>query len=301
MADPARPLCADISSEAAEPLHATASRIDHWLLVEYTGLWSRDVLAGSSLPAAVKATLREQLAALPHARLLFIRRPERRASERRRVYVVRSKERETAAWGCEIGDYAELATIDLEAVFDGGGGVATAVPHPLLVVCTHGKRDRCCARYGRPLYERVREWVNEDWVWQSTHLGGDRFAGNLVCLPEGLYFGRVGADAWPLLDEYLAGRILLERYRGRSSHPFPAQAAERAVRETTGLTGVGEVTVESTSSAGDAAWRVRVVAGGRRHDVDVRLHRGPLTYLTCDATTLRHPRRYVAGPPRTAG
>ena len=300
MAYSARPLCAEISSEAAEPLRATASRIDHWLLVEYTGLWSRDVLARSRLPAEAKAQLRAQLARLSPARLLFIRRPDRRASERRRVYVVRTGEGERAAWGFEIGDYAELATLDVEAILADGGGVATAVPHPLLVVCTHGKRDRCCARYGRPLYERVREWVNEDWVWQSTHLGGDRFAGNLVCLPEGLYFGRVGADAWALLDEYLAGRILLERYRGRSCHTFPAQAAERAVRDTTGLTGFADVTVDSVRRAGDAGWLVRVVAGGSQYDVDVRLHKGDLTYLTCDAMTLQHPRRYVAAPPRRA-
>ncbi|MBD0349083.1 MAG: sucrase ferredoxin [Thermoleophilia bacterium] len=268
------------------------------MLVEYPGVWSRDVLGGSLLQNDVKTAVREQLASLPHTRLLFIRRPGRRAAAGRRVYVVRSGEREGAAWRGEIADYAELAALDVAAVLADGAGFATPVRHPLLLVCTHGKRDRCCARYGRPLYDRVREWVNEDWVWQSTHVGGDRFAGNLVCLPEGLYFGRVGADAWPLLDEYLAGRIWLDRYRGRSCHPFPAQAAERAVRKATGLTAFGDVTVESLRRAGHDAWLARLVAGETSYEVDVRLHRGELTYLTCDALTLRHPRRYVAATPR---
>ena len=86
MAPSSRPLCADISRQAAEPLGATASRVDHWLLVEYPGRWSRDVLGGSALAPGVKEHLRDQLAALPHARLLFIRRPERRGSAERQVY-----------------------------------------------------------------------------------------------------------------------------------------------------------------------------------------------------------------------
>ena len=66
-------------------------------------------------------------------------------------------------------------------------------------------------------------------MWQSSHIGGDRFAGNVVFLPEGLYFGRVEpAEAWPVLDEYLAGRIDLAHYRGRSAYSFAEQAAERA-------------------------------------------------------------------------
>ena len=70
-----------------------------------------------------------------------------------------------------------------------------------------------------------------------THIGGDRFAGNLVCLPEGLYYGRVDREAaGSVLDEHLAGRLLLEHYRGRSIYTFPVQAAERSVREATGLT-----------------------------------------------------------------
>ena len=31
------------------------------------------------------------------------------------------------------------------------------VEHPLHIVCTHGKHDPCCARYGRPLFEALAE------------------------------------------------------------------------------------------------------------------------------------------------
>jgi hypothetical protein len=286
---PRRPFCADISAETGEPLSATASRIDHWVLVEYRGLWGRDVLGGSLLSDRVKASLREQLEALPRSRLLFIRRPERRAHERRAVYLARSTEERPSLAGLEVEDAEELAGLDLAAA-------AEPVDHPLLVVCTHGKRDRCCARYGRPLYDRLREEADEDWVWQSTHVGGDRFAGNLVSLPHGIYFGRVGAeDVWPLLDELLAGRIYLSRYRGRSCYPFAVQAAELAVREARGVADVDGVRLVSSLRSGAFSWSVRlaVTATGEVHEVEVEREAGELTYLTCDAAALKHPRRHV--------
>jgi hypothetical protein len=288
--EPPRPFCADISSETGEPVTATASRIDHWLLVEYRGLWNRDVLGGSLLSERVKAALRAQLDALPRSRLLFIRRPDRRAQEGRMVYLARSTEADSVVSGLEVGHLDELVGLDLAAA-------AHPVNRPLLVVCTHGKRDRCCARYGRPLYDRLREEAEDDWVWQSTHVGGDRFAGNLVCLPQGLYFGRVDAgDVWALLDEYLAGRIYLPNYRGRSCYPFPVQAAEHAVREARGLTDIDAVRLLSSERLGQGRWTARFLGrvSGEVHEVTVEEQAGELTYLTCGADALRHPRRFVA-------
>jgi len=293
---PRRPFCADISAETGEPLNATASRVDHWLLVEYRGLWNRDLLAGSLFSARLKAALREQLAALPRSRLLFIRRPERRAREGRMVYLARSTEEESALYGLEVGHVDELIGVDLAAR-------AQPLDHPLLVVCTHGKRDRCCARHGRPLYDRLRDGAEDDRVWQSTHVGGDRFAGNLVCLPQGLYFGRIEAgDVWPLLDEYLAGRIYLDRYRGRSCYSFAIQAAEHAVREARDVKEIEGVRLVSSQRLGADRWKIRLLvrSSGEVHEVAVEQEAGELTYLTCDADTLRHPRRYVVKRRRVA-
>lgn len=287
---PRRPFCADISAETAEPLDATASRVDHWILVEYRGLWNRDLLAGSLFSTRLKAALSEQLAALPRSRLLFIRRPARRAREGRMVYLATSTEHGGTLGGLEVGHVDELLGLDLAAV-------ARPVRHPLLVVCTHGKRDRCCARYGRPLYDRLVDEAEQDWVWQSTHVGGDRFAGNLVCLPQGLYFGRVEAgDVWPLLDEYLAGRIYLDRYRGRSCYSFAVQAAEHAVREARGVRDIDGVRLVSSRRLGRDRWTIRLLvrSSGEVHEVAVEQEAGELTYLTCDADVLKHPRRYVA-------
>jgi hypothetical protein len=289
-------LCADVSTGSSETLAATASRIDHWILVEYRGLWDRDVLGGSLLSEELKAHLRRQLERLPHSRLLFVKKPERRAYGRRQLFFGSSRPGEERFFGLEFDRHDDLVGLDFASALRDGGIPGVPVDHPLFVVCTHGKRDRCCAKYGRPLYDQLRGEVATDWVWQSTHVGGDRFAANVVCLPEGLYFGRVEPEAaGPLVADYLAGRLRLEHYRGRSYHTFPVQAAEQRVREETGLTGIDDVSFAAIERAGEEAWTVRLQAGGALHEVDVFAGRGEEpVYLTCAAATPQHARRFEA-------
>jgi hypothetical protein len=290
-----RALCADVSGEASETLAATASRVDRWLLVEYRGLWDRDVLGGSLLSAPLKEHLRDQLVRLGHSRLLFVKRPERRSHTRRMLFLGSSRPGEESLYALEFEHHDDLLEFDFAAALLDGGTPGVPVDHPLFVVCTHGKRDRCCAKYGRPLYDCFRRKVDPAWVWQSTHVGGDRFAGNVVVLPEGLYYGRVEDDDLdPLLDAYRDGRIQLDRYRGRSVHTFVVQAAERAVREKTGLMGIGEVSLERVERRGEG-WRVVMRAGGALRKVDVVAElAGEPVYLTCGSLTPQRPRRYSA-------
>lgn len=297
-----RAFCAARSSASDEPLAATASRIDHWILLEYRGLWDRDVLGGSLLSTELKRHLREQLAALGNARLLFVKQPERRARGRRRLFFGSSRPGEERFFGLEVDHQEDLVGFDFAGALSGEATPGVPVERPLAVVCTHGKRDRCCAKYGRPLYEALRDEADPDSVWQSTHVGGDRFAGNVVFLPEGLYYGRVQpGDVASLFAAHAAGRIELDRYRGRSAYGFPVQAAEHAVREATGLLGIGDVEVAGSEQVGPGAWRVRLrTATGALFEADVAedVAEEP-AYLTCCADEPKRARLYAATALRT--
>jgi hypothetical protein len=273
--------CSEISLEHGEPLVATASRVDRWILLEYHGAWGRDAVDSSVLPPEVKMHVAERATALRPAKVLFIRRRDRRASDGVHVY-----------WGSSAPGGAWLAS----AVVEGYGDLLdldftepSAIPgHPLLLVCTHGKHDACCAKYGRPVYEAMRDLVDDGWLWQCSHIGGDRFAGNVVCLPEGIYYGRVGpGDAFALVEDHLAGRILFDLYRGRSCYSFSVQAAEHAVRVASGALGIDELELRSTSPI---VFRSR----GSDYEVEVVVERGELARLTCNAAGLSRPRRYAA-------
>jgi len=286
--EPPAPFCADLSRENDEPLAATASRIDNWFLVEYRGLWARDALTGSGLSDQVKQHLLDQVRSVPHGRLLFVRRPDRRGRPELLAFTAASRPGQTTVTRNEFETYEDLRGLDLLA--------GTAVEHPLFLVCTHGKHDPCCARFGRPLYEALRDELAPDWVWQVSHIGGDRFAGNLVCLPEGLYYGRVDREtAGPVLDEHLARRILIPSYRGRSIYTFAVQAAERVVRERTGLVGIDDLTLREVVRR-KASTRVTFAAGVETHKLRVDEERGDLTRLTCSSETLERPPRFVVSP-----
>jgi hypothetical protein len=238
----------------------------------------------------VKQSLREQLRAREHTRLLFIRRPDRRGRAELRAYAATSREGEETLRSASFEAYDDLRDLDLATA-------GAPSEQPLFLVCTHGKHDPCCARRGRPLFEALAEQLDEEGVWQSTHVGGDRFAGNLICLPQGIYYGRVErGDAVGVLDAHLEGWIAMGRYRGRSSHPFAAQAAEIDVREATGLRGLDELRLRSAEADGDTVHVVFDDVAGQSHGRRVRVELGPEELLTCNAGELRRPRRYVVNP-----
>jgi hypothetical protein len=286
----ARPYCSDISRENDERLSATASRIDRWLLVEYRGLWSSKALPGSGLSDQVKARLRELRAAEPHTRLLLIRRPDRRHHPSLAVYVAESRPGRERLAQLEVGHHEELRDLDPWTA-------AEEIDNPLFLACTHGKHDACCARYGRPLFEALSEQLEAEWAWQCTHVGGDRFAGNAVCLPHGLYYGRVERDDVPaLVDEHLAGRITLSHYRGRSCWPFAVQAAERRIRAEEGLTALDDLALDDVVERAADRWTVAFTTPLGRREVEVAAELGELTQLTCNSATAKRPLRYVARP-----
>ncbi len=299
-----RPLCADVSSASGEPLAATASRIEHWLLVEHGGYWPYDPLDATVLAGAVRDHLVAQLGRLENSRLLLIKRPGRVRGERVRVVYGCTPERGRRFYTLLVERHDELTGLDFAAALRGeAAAFGEPLEHPLLVVCTHGKRDRCCARYGQALCQALHDSARSAWVWQSSHVGGDRFAGNLVCLPEGLYFGRVGrAGLDSVLSAYVGGRIELDHYRGSSCYPVPVQAAELAVRRATGLVGFHDVRLLGLRRGAEETWTVRFLAevAGVVHEVEVAADPAPPAYLTCRAERQHRARRWLVREHRVA-
>jgi hypothetical protein len=292
-----RPLCAEVSTASREPIAATASGVEHWLLVEHTGLWPYEPLDASVFADGVREHLSDQLTELARSRLLLIKQPGRLRGKRLRVIYGQTPERGQRFFVLDLGRPAELLEADFVAALRDGRRLGEPLDHPLLLVCTHGKRDRCCARYGQPLCAALHAQADPDWVWQASHVGGDRFAGNLVCMPEGLYFGRVGREqAGDVLRSYIAGRIELEHYRGRSCYPFAVQAAEAHVRRVTGLVGFHDLRLVGRDRTAADLWTVQLRAevAGEVHEVEVAVERGQDAYLTCRADARRPPRRFVA-------
>ena len=233
--------CATLSRALSEPLYGTASRVQGWVLLEQPGPWGREAVTESRLDPDLGRAL-DRAAAAAHLRLLLIRRPGRGASQPHACFVAHTSRGRRWLERRRLDDPAELLELDMAAVVAGERpGFGEEVAEPLYLVCTNGRHDRCCATYGRPLALALAAGHGE-LIWESSHVGGDRFAGNLVCLPDGHYFGRVGpADADRVVGLHRKGSIDLAHWRGCCTDPPVVQAAEWFARRRTGLLGVGDL------------------------------------------------------------
>ena len=177
----------------------------------------------------------------------------------------------------------DVADLDLAALREGPPAGLEPHPGPVLAVCTHGRHDACCAERGRPVALALAASRHTDATWECSHIGGDRFAGNLLVLPRGHYYGRVDpASAIEVADAVADGRLALDHLRGRSDVAMPVQAAEIDVRRRLGLTGLDDVRPTSARTEADLT-TVSLEAAGSPVRVRVRRLLGDPGRLTCGA------------------
>ena len=267
-------LCAQASRQRDEPLTATASRVDRWYVVEHRGAWGPQSVPTGRMSRAVGGAL-AKAALAAHARLVLVRRPHGIAEEPGRwVFAVDSRPGSERVLARHVADDAELLHLvppfDVPTLDAGAGPPEgwAVLEGPLYLVCTHGRHDRCCALRGRPV-ARALAAQEPERTWECSHVGGDRFAANLVVLPDGLYLGRVEADeVGRVVDELAAGRLPVGRLRGRSSLSLPAQAAQSFAREQSGRWGVHDLLPVVQETVAQDTWRV-VLGGPGGPDVEV--------------------------------
>ncbi len=258
---------------------ATASPVQRWLLVEQPGPWGRQALTQSRFDARVAPLLAER-ARQEDVRVLLVRRPGDRLADAggRWAYADSRPGREGLWWSVRSSD-AELLT----APWDGSVGERTT--GSTYLVCTHGGHDACCALRGRPL---ARAMPAAD-VWECSHLGGDRFAANVVVLPHGFYYGQVPGDGGLLVAAHEQGEVALAWLRGRAGLPAHVQAAQHGAREELGLLGVDELAPRGSTrlpGPGPDDERWEVVLTGPEGPVTVVVESRPspdAVHLTCSA------------------
>jgi hypothetical protein len=279
--------CSELSRQAAEKSYGTASIGLVWLLIEYPPAWGPHALKDSSFSPSLKEHLNRILKTIPRSRLLFIKQEPGR-KERLKFFVVRSRESEPFIVKFDLDHHEQLLEIDIAAAASGNlsaGGVL--LDQPLFLVCTHGKRDKCCAKFGYAVYKSLREGSGAD-VWQSSHVGGDRFAANLICFPHGLFYAHVTEGGGPaIVEEYRRGRLVLSEYRGRACYSFPVQAAEFFIRKETNLNGLDQLRYLGQERIEETTWRVRFVtkAGGVLHQAQVACRLSEFqTQITCHSS-----------------
>ena len=274
--------CSVASLERDESLAGSASTVRAFLLVEAPGAWGADAVTGSRLPDSVKAHLTELTCGSSACGCRARGYGRQRVPGRTRVFAGWAHAHRPWLETTVLDDVEELVDLRLEGLGRGTSPGLTPYDGPLFCVCTHGKHDACCAEVGRPLCRAMHAAAPEQ-TWEVSHIGGDRFAPNVLMLPHGLYYGRLAPDQAPdLVAAHRDGELLLPHLRGRSGFTMPVQAAEIALREHLRVRGVDAFPLLGSDRDGDE-WRVVFSVVGVSWRVRVRSTRGAPHRLTCRA------------------
>jgi len=270
--------CAPAAERRGDQLYGTAAPARFFVLVEQPGAWGRKAVDNwrQEHPSRTALLARTHTAG---GRLLLIRRLHREPGDPRRWALVDARPgSETSRWGTFDEDG------DLDAL-DPRHPVGEPSDDPVLLVCTHGRRDVCCAQRGWPVAAVLTE-AFPGWVWQCSHVGGDRFAANVVILPQGLYYGRLTRErAAGVVERHLDGRVTVDLLRGRSCFVPAVQAAQHFARAELGIDALNTLGPLEVDRRGDGAVAVRLAGD----DVEVRVvlaegTSAPIERLTCGAT-----------------
>ena len=254
--------CSLLSAQAGERLIGTASQAKTWLLLEYRGMWGTKAFDEASLRKPVKDHLAQALKILPAAKLQLISHHARAAQTGITFFLGQTGDGPPRMYEFQLDSYEALLGLNFSTVLT-GERPAVLRERPLILVCTNGRRDACCARWGMPTYMSLSEAAEQsdlgfEAVWQTTHVGGHRLAPNVLCFPDGLYYGRVQPDqAQAFIEHFTRGEVFLEQLRGRSCYTPVVQAAERFLYQQTGRLELDAFTYLDAAETGPDTWLVR--------------------------------------------
>jgi len=234
-----------------------------WVVLEQPGPWGADAVVNSHLDAEFGGRF-DADCKKADVRFGLIRTPGRHsfpANHAQQVYVASTVPGRTWLLTAHLEDPLVLSRLNLGAIARGDREAVEAslpglvpVDESIMLVCTNGKRDECCAILGRPLVNSLATSA-PGRVWEASHLGGHRFSPTAVLLPPGTMHGHL--DAKTALDVLAAadnGETLLTGLRGRTTWTKRGQAAEIAVRHQTGELSLDALTVAGEDLESVTVW-----------------------------------------------
>lgn len=284
--------CAAQADLRRDSLFATAPPAQRWLLIESQTPWPRQALtalrsrgaeAGVGLGDVVGRLCRDM-----GIRPVLVRRYGRvdRTRSRRWGLVDCRPGREEIRWGPLPTDEHLLDVL-------AGKVPGTISSEPVYLVCTHGRHDACCAVRGRPVAAALTSAYRER-TWECSHIGGDRFAANVVVLPHGLYYGHVPPTrAVELARQYDKGLVVPDLLRGSGAFTPPVQAAQHFAREAGHSPTVDNLRPQSVQQLPNHRWRILLASATGSISVEVSAHLDTVdARLTCAGSSPAQIRRF---------
>ncbi len=228
--------CSEVWSAGNESIAATSPYTKAWIALEQPGPWQSHALqpGQSRLPAEISEILLQWV----DVTVVLIRSRHRHGATTRRLFVANVLPEMRWLASTELAEVRQVLDLDPVAIAQGSKpDWLTKRVNPVTLVCTNGNRDICCALAGRKLINALE--ARGEVAWESTHLGGHRFAPNRLTLPDGRMYG--GTDG--------------NQYRGATGLTRIQQAAESKVRA---LYGLDDLWCDEPVQIAENRWLVRL-------------------------------------------
>ncbi|MFQ3231171.1 sucrase ferredoxin [Reinekea sp.] len=283
--------CAQYSRQVNEPLAGTGGHPQSNLLLSWPiGDWTRTFHQAKSMTNVVSKYISDLVGS--GRRVNLIDHPDQ-PKHWHRAYLM-PEQRAFKIPTFELEDFlaAFQSAQSLEA------WETEPVEHKIVLCCTHGIKDKCCAKFGNASFKALDFAVKKNWlghfeVWKSSHLGGCRLASAAVVFPAVRKYGRIEANhTVALLECEYQDLPYLPCYRGNGDLTPRQQIADIEARKTLASQGIQPFSMQVTSeheqedqTTVEFQWQ----SDGNQGQVSIKLQ--PLTisrYGTCSDITSQY-------------
>ena len=213
-------LCIHRPRKTRKPETGTAVHIKRWICLEIPQGWlPKFKIHDLNISREAKEAIQKGLE-IPLTRLQLIR-----GDRQDRHGLVAFVCDEHGLYMCHVDDPHKWAQFDWTDFSS-----FTPCEQELTLICTHGSRDACCGTLGGKLYKNLLEQEantpkeNLPTIWQTSHLGGHRFAPTILQFPSALI------SAFVVTEEIMDSQIPIEKWRGHSFVGPATQFAEIQMR-----------------------------------------------------------------------
>ncbi|MGC1309605.1 MAG: sucrase ferredoxin [Phormidesmis sp.] len=230
--------CTTAAQQLGEDLLGTAGHYQAYVLIECSLPWAAKVFNSEGFPPALRQFI-EAIKAKRSVQFLCINRGQSATPTHTTVLLYERTQPTANSFSNGYKGYEfQLNSLDqvidcLQTYWQTARSAKPITGIQDILICTHGQRDKCCARFGQPFFRAAQHLRNlgklpNTRLWRVSHIGGHRFAPTAIAFPDGRYYGRLSANALQSIVNR-TGDISQIRsvYRGWGILPLPLQVLER--------------------------------------------------------------------------
>ena len=217
-------LCSNYSININESPIGSASNFDKYLLIGVPTPWKSEITESEKFPKKIKSLLEKNSNLLETTKILGFNTEDRYDDINKTHIILFAKTKgnfEKFEKFEFLSDQKNLEKLILHLLNSNYKNHSSKINQNNnsrdLLICIHGARDTCCASIGYPIYEKIlsSQQSSKINVFQVSHIGGHRFAPNIIDMPDGRNWVKISKDS---IDEFIDQKKPMnsfkENYRG---------------------------------------------------------------------------------------